>query len=131
MTALEHLDTLLADPGRQTVLPRDLQGSRSEAHRALRRRGNDGTLVRIGRSVYARRQARLFDVVSGGIRPTLRRQPTLPSFRDLPRRRAVLAGQPSGAALFRMRCNFREATGDRLVGSTGHGLMQPRRAARR
>lgn len=63
MTALDHLDRLLAEPGRQAVLPRELPGSPSAAYRALRRRCDDGTLVRIGRGIYARRKARLFDVV--------------------------------------------------------------------
>ena len=63
MTALEQLDRLLAEPRRQAVLPRELSGSRPAAYRALRRRCDDGTLLRIGRGVYARRQARLFDVV--------------------------------------------------------------------
>ena len=63
MAALERLDALLADRGRQAVLPRGLQGSRSAARRAIRRRCDDGTLVRIARGVYARRKARLFDVV--------------------------------------------------------------------
>lgn len=94
MTALEHLDALLADPGRQAVLPRELQGSRSAAHRALRRRCDDGTLVRIGRGVYARRQARLFDVVPE-VLPKL-------GFRILPRPAATNLNFKSGGNVWRV-----------------------------
>lgn len=94
MTALEHLDTLLADPGRQTVLPRELQGSRSAAHRALRRRCDDGTLVRIGRGVYARRQARLFEIVPE-VLPKL-------GFRILPRPAATNLNFKSGGNVWRV-----------------------------
>ena len=94
MTALEHLDALLADRGRQAVLPRELQGSRSAAHRALRRRCDDGTLVRIGRGVYARRQARLFDVVPE-ILPKL-------GFRILPRPATTNLNFKSGGNVWRV-----------------------------
>lgn len=94
MTALEHLDALLADPGRQAVLPRELRGSRSAAHRALRRRCDDGTLVRIGRGVYARRQARLFDVVPE-VLPKL-------GFRILPRPAATNLNFKSGGNVWRV-----------------------------
>lgn len=63
MSALAHLDRLLADPARKAVLPSELPGSRSAAYRALRQRCEDGTLLRIGRGIYARRKARLFEVV--------------------------------------------------------------------
>ena len=59
----EQLDRLLAEPGRHAVLSCELSGPRSAVYRALRRRCDDGTLARIGRGVYARKRARLFDVV--------------------------------------------------------------------
>ena len=87
MIALEHLDAPLADPSRQAVPRRELQGSRSAAHRALRRRCDNGTLVRIGRAVYARRQACLFDVVPE-VLPKL-------GFRVLTRQAAINLGNPA------------------------------------
>jgi len=63
MTALEDLDRLLADPNRHAVLPREVAGSPSAVHRALRKRCDDRTLQRIGRGIYARSRSKLFDVV--------------------------------------------------------------------
>ena len=76
------------------MLPRELRGSRSAAHRALRRRCDDGTLVRIGRGVYARRQARLFDVVPE-VLPKL-------GFRILPRPAATNQDFKSGGNVWRV-----------------------------
>ena len=63
MPPAEQLDRLLAESGRHAVLSHELSGPRSAVYRALRRRCVDGTLARIGRGVYARKRARLFDVV--------------------------------------------------------------------
>jgi len=63
MTALEDLDRLLADPDRHAVLPREVAGSPSAVHRALRKRCADRTLQRIGRGIYARSRSKLFDIV--------------------------------------------------------------------
>ena len=63
MTALQDLDRLLADPGRHAVLPREVAGSPSAVHRALKRRCEDRTLQRVGTGIYARSTSKLFDVV--------------------------------------------------------------------
>lgn len=63
MTALEELDRLLTETDRHAVLPREIPGPRQAVYRALRRRCDDRTLARIGRGIYARRRARLFNVV--------------------------------------------------------------------
>ncbi len=63
MTALQDLDRLLANPRRHAVLPREVAGSPSAVHRALKRRCEDRTLQRVGTGIYARSTSRLFDVV--------------------------------------------------------------------
>ncbi len=63
MTALQDLDRLLADPNRHAVLPREVAGSPSAVHRALRKRCDDRTLQRVGTGIYARSASKLFDVV--------------------------------------------------------------------
>ncbi len=63
MTALQDLDRLLADPNRHAVLPREVAGSPSAVHRALRKRCDDRTLQRVGTGIYARSSSKLFDVV--------------------------------------------------------------------
>ncbi len=70
MTALEDLDRLLADPNRDTVLPREVAGSPSAVHRALKKRCDDRTLERVGTGIYARSASKLFDGVPE-IRPKL------------------------------------------------------------
>lgn len=94
MTALEHLDRLLAEPGRQAVLPRELKGSASAAYRALRRRCDDGTLQRVGHGVYARPRARLFDIVPE-VLPKL-------GFKILPRPRLTNLNFKSGGNVWRV-----------------------------
>ena len=63
MTALQDLDRLLADPRRHAVLPREVAGSPSAVHRALKRRCADRTLQRVGTGIYARSTSKLFAVV--------------------------------------------------------------------